>query len=1022
MDSLSVRGSGKRRPTSGGFALLGALFVIIGFAGVSLIALMSMTLTASKVSIAENDTAMDLRAADNGLESAVNMLRMDPQGHLGLNDNCIDPAGVDFTSNDRTVTITGDCEESTLSMPLTDSATAEAPSVRLVGDTGYTSASTWPDTVHWANPCLGGDGALGSCAPWKNLIGGPNYTSYAATEFGSTVPNLIHTAGLDPTSPDLNKTLTFAADVRARHGSATAIPNMFQAPAVEVAGNYQQGDAGLFATQTAKDCGIAQFGNPWVALGAQIHDSDTGSLIVPTCGSSATDAVGLDPRYEIEDDSGVALRPTLGENFTAFAPTPTCSAGPGGVIELPPGAYGKAQTAALNDLLGGSCPNRTFWFRSESASTPGAYWFDVDDPTKPDGSAQTRDLWNSLIVSDPTVRVIFGVPSGGFSTSAAGSATFPQACDTEAAGVEIELSPRTTIRHLAGQVAICDRSTEASTSNVPAAIWQAGNADGGWRGVANPSSSTIAINQVTDDLIGWDPLGWLNDTATLTNPGNAWIADGNEATAEFTCRIIFSGACAGDVDLQARGFTMAGSVPAGRLDHLDLIVRGRADTDGGFNLSLFSSGSMGTEVKFYAAGATTPTCGVYFPFLPDAKDANLAMNLSVDLMAPSGQAVGSLPKCANVAGLTKADLEGSGVDIQFRLVNQVDFGIYTSVEDSIHIDGVELQAGWELNPTSATPGSGWNNAANLISTDPFVSPTDTQHSGYTLSGCPVFGSCATATRSVTVSGFDNTVNPAVPVDGTLVDAGIVVTGETTESNFFTNGSFYDLSAEPDISQGSWMRVTLSNLRDTPSGTTCQAYWPRVPFWGQGVYIDLLDPTIGNCSTVLTSAEQFVGATAVLEVHVERNSWGAWVNYGTRIDSMRLSTVTSGQYTKPRSPSVMTIGDGPSSDSSFNVFGQVSMPRNDLNVAWNGPAPRDPSGESVAIGGGNMILRSLGSYVAPGGEAGVICCSPTRPAERIVELTATLDGEVMGRARVVISDVGGAGSGLRIEDWRIGPDA
>ncbi len=121
--------------------------------------------------------------------------------------------------------------------------------------------------------------------------------------------------------------------------------------------------------------------------------------------------------------------------------------------------------------------------------------------------------------------------------------------------------------------------------------------------------------------------------------------------------------------------------------------------------------------------------------------------------------------------------------------------------------------------------------------------------------------------------------------------------------------------------------------------------------------------------------------------------------------------------------VVTVGDGPSDNSSFNIFGQVSMPRNDLNVRWNGPVPVDAAGEPSAIGGGNMILSGLGSYVAPGAEAGVICCSPTKPAERIVDLTATVPDpvggtKVVGTARVVISDVGGPGAGLTIEEWSI----
>ena len=139
-----------------------------------------------------------------------------------------------------------------------------------------------------------------------------------------------------------------------------------------------------------------------------------------------------------------------------------------------------------------------------------------------------------------------------------------------------------------------------------------------------------------------------------------------------------------------------------------------------------------------------------------------------------------------------------------------------------------------------------------------------------------------------------------------------------------------------------MRVTITGLRDTPGGT-CIANWDRVPFWGQGVYLDLLDPAIsGSCATTLTSAEQLIGASARLDVYVERNSWGAWVEYGIQIDSVRLSTVTGGQYTRPDSPMVMTIGDGPSDNSSFNIFGQVvhAAQRSQCALEWT-PACRRP---------------------------------------------------------------------------------
>ena len=980
-----------------GFALIGALFVVIGIAGVALIALMTMTLSFSKISVIENAKAREVRAADNALDSAINMMRMDPAGLLGTPDNCIDPAGVDFASNERVVTVTATCEASPQLIRTDAVSSPTAPALQLVGPNGYQSGDSFADTVHWDNECLLGNPALGSCAPWVLGIGSSNYTAHAPTEFAAARPSLIHVADDDPS--DLPKTLTVGADLLARRGSATMIPPSGVSPAVRVAGNYQQADLGLFAPQGPIDCGIGTTGHPWNVVAAQIADNDD-PLGVPTCGSGATAAAALDERAELGSPPG------FGDTFTTFAPTPTCSAGSGGVVQLAPGAYGKAQTAALNQLLGGTCPKRTFWFKPVNASTPGSYWFDVDDPTNP-----SRDLWNSLIISDPTVRVIFGTPAGGFSASAAGSAVFPAACDATGAGVEIELSERTTIRHLAGQVAVCDRSTSAATNGVPAALWQAGNGDGGWNGVPNAAQSQMSVT--------WDTSWIAFDSNFFNGAGNAWAVDGNVASAGYSCTFVIYGTCGMDVTTQARNFQMPGgpTAPVGRLNSLDLVMRARAISDVGFSLSFYGSGNVGTRVSFYRPGASSPSCGGYFPYLPDSRNSSY-MNLAIDLLSPVAQGIAGLPRCRDVSPpLTRADLAGAGVDVVQRIASSA-VTLFTTVNNRIDIDGLELRAGWDLKPTSATGGAGWNNASNILTTDGL-------HSGYTLSGCPFLGSCATATRSVQINGFDNLTSPHVPVPGgtPLLEAGVIVTGETTNQNFFTNGSFYDLNGEPDISQGSWMRVTVNNMRDTPSGS-CQAYWPRVPFWGQGVYLDLLDSSVaGSCSSVLTNAEQLIGASATLEVHVERNSWGAYVDYGTRIDSVRLSTVTGGQYSRPRAPMVVTLGDGPSDNSSFTIFGQASMPRNDLNVRWNGPVPVDAAGEPSAIGGGNMILSGLGSYVAPGAEAGVICCSPTKPAERIVDLTATVPDpvggtKVVGTARVVISDVGGPGAGLTIEEWSI----
>ena len=205
---------------------------------------------------------------------------------------------------------------------------------------------------------------------------------------------------------------------------------------------------------------------------------------------------------------------------------------------------------------------------------------------------------------------------------------------------------------------------------------------------------------------------------------------------------------------------MPGSVspPVGRLDSLDVIVRARSTTNDGFTLSLVQSGAFGTEVSFYRPGATTPTCAVFSPYLPGSPNPSVQTTIAVDLFSAAAQAVPGLPKCNNVTpALTRADLQGAGVDVVHRLAKDISFGIYSSITNTIQLDGFELRAGWDLRPSSAVGGSGWGDPANTLI-------TDTAHSGYSRQ-CNWFGdSCPSDTRSVTVSGFDNVARPHVPTD------------------------------------------------------------------------------------------------------------------------------------------------------------------------------------------------------------------------------------------------------------------
>lgn len=920
--------------TQGGFALISAMAIVVLLAGVTLVVLMNMTLTSSRISEQQRLSTRETRAADNALESAINMIRMDPDAALGSFEECLGGTGIELPTNDRDVTVTATCEESERAMPVRDTPLGSAPAVQLVGANGYGQGTG--GAVPWRVDCLRPTPLTTGCFPWAIGMSPTNYDTQGAAAINSYVPSLVHSGGLRAAGSTQTHTLGFAGDVLARRGSAAIVDPTTGEEAINVAGRFEQGDRGLLG-DAALPCGISAPGHVWNLRAAQIVDADDAQGL-PDCEAGAEDALALDDRAEIEP------RPGLGEQFGAFASVPSCS---GTVIEFQPGAYGKQQTRRINDLLDGSCPNRVFWFRPAGPSTAGNYWFDVDDTTNPD-----RNLWNSLIIADPTARVIFGTPKGGLSAAHAASATFPDACDPEAAGVEVILSPRTSLRHEAGKVSICDRDGTLSTDNVPAAIWQAGSVNSGWQGYADPALSTVVQVRRTSG-ISWN---WGNNA--VESPGNSWYPDGSSSRSWAECKAVgIATKCDFDTIVRARGIGTidhttgrARPEPApGRVDSLMVIMNAEVDDDNGFNLYKEDT-SFGTTVTLYKAGAPSPTCGVYFPYKQKRMGAAHPLTLAFDLRSAKGQAIDGVPHCKDV-DLTRADLHGSGVDVQVRQRRNipVDIGIGTYRAD-LHVDSVELRAGWDLQPTTAVGGSGWESAANLLPTSPFTSSSDHRHGGFTLSGCPVFQSCPTATHEVTLGGFDNEVHPHAPMSGNLRAAGLIVTGETTDSHFFTNNSFYDRGGAPDISDHSNFTAHISGLRDAP-GATCSVNWSKVPFWGQSIYLDLLAPRSGNtCAGVITSAEQLIGAQVRLEVYVERNSWGAWVDYGVRIDGVQFSTVTDGEYTRPRAPNVVTIGGGPGATRRSRSTGRCPRPATTwTSVGWarRSATPRATRCPSVA---------------------------------------------------------------------------
>lgn len=981
---------GRRRPGQGGFALIAGLVIVVALCTVTLIALMNLTVSGSRISVSQATQARQARAADSALDTAITRMRMDPSGRSGTpadtTGGCVDPpggaAGMDYTAVDGTqVLVTATCDEGSGRIAAPEAGQSSVPPIDVVGG-GYSSPAALPDSVGFGVDCQSGSTGGTTCYPWRAAIGGANLADRAG-EIAAATPSVVHTteAGVD----DGAATLGFSGDLNVA-GSALPMVNPPKRPGVaglSVAGAFRQGSPGLFSDVTGGGCGILAGGFPWGVPGSRVVDTDDGPG-EPTCGTPVLTA-----------GDGLAA-PASWSRVSPLATTPACPSGSGSVATFGPGAYTAAETRKLNDLMGGSCPGRVLWFQ------PGEYWFDVDDPTNP---AVTR---NALVVDDPSIRVVMGKPAGGTNAAAAASAAFPAACDTAAAGVSITLSPRTSIRHQQGRVAVCDRSAATPGNTTPPAVWQTPDADGGWVGTPDPTRSTVTLTRDTT-WIAWG-------TATNTDTDKAWVVDGQSSLATSSCTVILAGGCGVDVNVAASRIGASTPAPsaavgASRVNSLDLIVNAVARNTQGFTVSLVGGGQSSTRITFTKAGATSPTCAVGFPSIPDPRSSTVRNTVAYDLFSPQAEAIPGLPRCIDVrdgAGLTRNDLRGSAIDLRYRAYSFLTlFGSYTT---TVGIDGMELRAGWDLTPSAATGGASWNNPTNVLA-------LDGQHGGYTLS-CSG-STCPTATRSVTATGFDNATNPWVPTSGALLEAGVIVTGETTKQNFFTNGSYFDVEGAPDVADNSTMKVTV----DLADGGSCVAQWPRIPFWGQGLYLDLLDAP-GNCRATLTSAAQLIGASATLEVFVQRNSGSSTTTYGTRIDHLKISTVSGGRYTGPTSPFLVNQSSPTSGTAStFNVFGGLSAPRATLNLLWSGPSPvRNLS--PVPVLGGRSVIGAVGSTVRQGGEAGVVCCAGTRPSERLVNLRAVAvlaDGSrpLIGTASVRISDRGANGASVRVLNWSTG---
>lgn len=392
-----------------GYALA-AVLAVIGLTALTIAALFGMLLSTIRITSSQEQAAREVRAADSALEAAIAQMRRTPA--LSGFDPCAVEAPADTLDqitfdqangpggDDLTVDI--DCRPAALGDPA-----ATADQVRLVGADGYQGA------IPWNSNCA--VDALGpGCLPWSAATG--------AGAPGGLVPSLVH-SGPQP--------LRFDSGVTARRGAAVLRNPVAGSPAVQVAGQYLQGEPGLGATGSNRCGGLSAAGSTPAAIIDDLDDE-------PVCDS--TDAANVD------------ASPT--DPVAGFAVTPGTPAVPpctSGVVQIQPGRYVGANATALRALLR-SCGPTTFHF------LPGVL---------------SVDLVNGLEFASAGSYYVFGAakgwnPATGVGSSAVANDPAEELCDPDVSGTSLVVSGRTELIHTAGRVAICPRHSGDPDQPYPA--------------------------------------------------------------------------------------------------------------------------------------------------------------------------------------------------------------------------------------------------------------------------------------------------------------------------------------------------------------------------------------------------------------------------------------------------------------------------------------------------------------------------------------------------------------------------
>ena len=374
------------------------MFVLaaIALTATVVVALLSLSLASARLTAVQDRNTRERRAADGALETGIGRLARSIE-----NNPCADVPADSEVDFDHERNADGDPIEVTLRcrpLPLPTMSAPAAPSPEVLGGPGVE-------------------------------IVGPSYGGRLTPPAGGAADATLVATGADP--------VRFDADVTVARG-ASLQSSVTGHPGAVALGQYEQGSPGVGASATSR-CGTLDPAGGDRQVSVDDRDS------IPAC--EVATAAALAPR-----------RATLFSASDSVSDRTVDPCPAGSVVQFQPGRYDAIDTARLNNLLDGSCPNRTFWFRA------GKYLFDVND-----ASAASVDRF-ALVVDDPTAKVVFGESSGWSAATGPQPWDFPRACDVARSGASVQLTGRSSIRHRAGRVAICPYWTPGTESALPAIV------------------------------------------------------------------------------------------------------------------------------------------------------------------------------------------------------------------------------------------------------------------------------------------------------------------------------------------------------------------------------------------------------------------------------------------------------------------------------------------------------------------------------------------------------------------------